>query len=67
MTSPYREIAEDVIRQAAEENALPAVRVPVTDVEDLRRELEAVLSERGLAGEYTVDVRGELVAVIPAG
>ncbi len=51
MSSPYREIAEDVVRQAAEENALPAVRVPVTDVEELRRELEAVLSERGLAGE----------------
>lgn len=65
MSAPYRDIAETVVAQAAEENMLPAVRVPITDVPDLEREIRAVLTERSLIDEYDVDVRGEIVAVVP--
>ena len=65
MPTPYREIAETVVTQAAEENMLPAVRVPISDVPDLEREIRDVLTERSLTDDYDVDVRGEIVAVIP--
>lgn len=65
MSAPYRDIAETVVTQAAEENMLPAVRVPISDVPDLEREIRALLTERSLNDEYDVDVRGEIVAVVP--
>lgn len=65
MSAPYRAIAETVVTQAAEENMLPAVRVPISDVPDLEREIRALLTERSLNDEYDVDVRGEIVAVVP--
>lgn len=60
----YREMAESVVTQAAEENMLPAVRVPISDVPELEREIRAVLAERSLTDAYDVDVRGEIVAVV---
>jgi len=65
MSTPYRDIAETVVTQAAEENMLPAVRVPISDVPELEREIRGVLAQRSLTDEYDVDVRGEIVAVIP--
>lgn len=44
---------------------LPAVRVPISDVPELEREIRGVLAQRSLTDEYDVDVRGEIVAVIP--
>ncbi len=65
MATPYREIAETVVTQAAEENMLPAVRVPISDVPELEREIRGLLAERSLTGDYDVEVRGEIVAVVP--
>ena len=65
MVSPYRDIAETIVTQAAEENMLPAVRVPITDVPELEREIRDILAQRSLTDDYDVDVRGEIVAVIP--
>jgi hypothetical protein len=65
MGSAYRDIAEDVVNQAAKENMLPAVRVPVTDVPEVEREIRAVLEEQSLTDQYEVDVRGEIVAIVP--
>ncbi len=65
MPTPYRDTAETAVTQAAEENMLPAVRVPISDVPELEREIRSVLAERSLTHEYDVDVRGEIVAVIP--
>jgi hypothetical protein len=65
MASPYRGIAENVVTEAAEENALPAVRAPIADVPEIEREIRAILAERSLTAEYDVEVRGDLVAVIP--
>jgi hypothetical protein len=62
---PYRDIAETVVAQATEENMLPAVRVPISDVPDLEQEIRDVLTERSLIDEYDVNVRGEIVAVVP--
>jgi hypothetical protein len=65
MPSPYRDIAETVVTEAAEENMLPAVRVPISDLPELERQIRDVLAERSLTDQYDVDVRGELVAVVP--
>jgi hypothetical protein len=65
MATPYREIAETVVTQAAEENMLPAVRVPIPDVAELEREIRDLLQERLLTDDYDVEVRGEIVAVVP--
>lgn len=65
MATPYRDIAETVVTQAAEENMLPAVRVPISDVAELEREIRRILAERSLTDDYDVDVRVEIVAVIP--
>lgn len=61
----YREIAETVVRQASDENTLPAVRAPITDLPELVREIEALLESRSLTDDYEVDVRGDIVAVVP--
>ncbi|MEK6273849.1 MAG: hypothetical protein AABM30_00750 [Actinomycetota bacterium] len=41
------------------------MRVPISDVPELKREIRVVLAERSLADEYDVDVRGKIVAVVP--
>lgn len=61
----YREIAETVVKQASDENTLPAVRAPIADLPELVREIEALLESRSLTDEYEVDVRGDIVAVVP--
>jgi NADPH-dependent ferric siderophore reductase len=61
----YREIAETVVHGAADENTLPAVRAPLADVPELVREMQALLESRSLRDEYEVDVRGDIVAVVP--
>lgn len=61
----YRDMAETVVTQAAEENMLPAVRVPISDVPELERAIREALADRSLTDKYDVDVRGEIVAVVP--
>lgn len=46
MVAFYRDMAEQVVTQAAEENMLPTVRVPISDVPELEREIRAILAER---------------------